>query len=54
MPLLIFTYSLMGLLICKYEPFRQEISVYVECDTQVTVESCEPLVIINIITTIIN
>ena len=36
---LIFIYSMMGLLICKYEPFRQEVSV----DSQVSVKTRGPL-----------
>ena len=35
--LLIFIYSMIGLLICKYEPFWQEVSVV--SDTQVTVKA---------------
>ena len=42
MQLLIFTYSMMGVLICKYEPFWQEVSAV--SDTQVTVKACGPLV----------
>ena len=38
MPLLIFIYSMMGLLICKYEPSQCRIS-----DTQVNVKACGPL-----------
>ena len=42
MPLLTFIYCLMGLLICKYEPFCQEASGV--SDTQVTVKAGGPLV----------
>ena len=40
MPLLIFILCMMGLLICKYEPFLQEVSV----ESQVTVKASGPLV----------
>ena len=40
--LLIFTYSMMGLVVWKYDPLWRQ-SVY--SDTQVTVKACEPLVI---------
>ena len=44
-PLLIFIFSLMGLLIYKYEPFWQEVNVTIKVsDTQVTVKACGPLV----------
>ena len=42
-PLLNFIYPMMGLLICKYEPFWQEISEVFETP-QVTVKACWPLV----------
>ena len=46
MPLLIFTYSMMGLFICKHEPFWQEVFVdFVTC-TQVTVKARGPLDIV--------
>ena len=42
MPLWIFIYSMMGLLICKYDPFWQEVSAV--SDTQVTIKACGPQV----------
>ena len=44
MPLLIFNYSMFGLLTCIYEPFWQKVSA--ESDTQVIVKACGPLVVI--------
>ena len=44
MPLLIFIYSIMGQVICKYEPFRQDVSAV--SYTQVTVNACGTFVII--------
>ena len=41
MPLFNFIYSMMGQLISKYEPFRQEVSV----EFQVTVKALGPLVL---------
>ena len=40
MPLLIFILCMMGLLLCKYEPFLQEVSV----ESQVTIKARGPLV----------
>ena len=39
-----FIYAMMGLLIYKYEPLWQEVSV--KSDTQVTVKACGPLVLV--------
>ena len=44
MPLLILTYSMMGFLICNYEPFWQE-NQYMVSDTKVTVKACVSLVL---------
>ena len=44
MPLLIFIYSMIWQLICKYKPFWQEVSVEYVSYTQVTIKALGPLV----------
>ena len=44
MSLLIFIYSMMLLLICKYEPFRQEVSLDYLIDGQTDDDSSEKLI----------
>ena len=46
--MLIFIYSMIGLLICKYEPFWQEVNEDRVPDTQVTIKACRALVIRNL------